>query len=243
MLLLDIGNSRLKWACYEGATLTSATAQVHAGDAAATIAEIPAQAVDAVWVSQVMGGAHEAAIITAVQQRFGCVPQFARVQKNFHGLTVAYADPSRLGVDRWLMMLAAWCKTGAACCVVSAGTALTFDAVDADGQHRGGFIAPGLSAMLDATLGNTRFPAELPAAHYSAGLGVDTEACVRQGAYLAGLGAIDRGLAAAGAPDARYLCGGDASLLLPQLRGRWQHRSELVLEGLLALAQAQIRAD
>ncbi|MGH8506849.1 MAG: type III pantothenate kinase [Stenotrophobium sp.] len=240
ILLLDIGNSRLKWALHDGVALAAATAQIHGGDAAAAIAAIPARQVDAVWISQVLGTAHETEITAAVQRQFACAPHFARVQKKFSGLTVAYADTSRLGIDRWLMMLAAWRKTGTACCVVSAGTALTFDAVDAQGLHQGGFIAPGLTAMLDATLGNTRFAAAMPDAQYHAGLGADTEACVRQGAYLASLGAIERGLIAAGAPTQRYLCGGDAPLLLPQLGGGWQHRADLVLEGLLELAQTSI---
>jgi type III pantothenate kinase len=237
ILLLDIGNSRLKWALHDGVALAAATARSHGGDAAAAIGAIPARQVDAVWISQVLGAAHEAGITNAVQQQFACAPQFARVQKTFSGLTVAYAQVGRLGVDRWLMMLSAWRNTASACCVVSAGTALTFDAVDGQGRHQGGFIAPGLTAMLDATLGNTRFAAAMPDAQYHGGLGADTEACVRQGAYLACLGAIERGLIAAGAPGQRYLCGGDAPLLLPQLGGGWQPRADLVLEGLLELAQ------
>ena len=145
---------------------------------------------------------------------------------------------TRLGVDRWLMMLAAWRETCGACCVVSAGTALTFDAIDARGRHQGGFIAPGLAAMLKATLGNTRFATSELGAHYTGGLGADTEACVRQGAYLAGLGAIERGIAAAGVQGRRHICGGDAPLLLPHLAGEWRHRADLVLEGLLAWAEA-----
>ena len=237
-LLIDIGNSRLKWALHDGCVLTPAAALEHAGDTAAAIAAIPARKVDAVWISQVMGVAHEVAITAAVQRQFGHAPRFARVQHEFGGLKIAYADATRLGVDRWLMMLAAWRETGGACCVVSAGTALTFDAIDARGRHQGGFIAPGLAAMLKATLGNTRFATSELGAHYTGGLGADTEACVRQGAYLAGLGAIERGIAAAGVQGRRHICGGDAPLLLPHLAGEWRHRADLVLEGLLAWAEA-----
>ncbi|MGH8460731.1 MAG: type III pantothenate kinase [Stenotrophobium sp.] len=237
ILLIDIGNSRLKWALHDGLAFTPVVALEHAGDAAATLSAIPACKVDAVWISQVMGQAHEAAIAAAVQRRFHCAPQFARVQDEFESLKIAYNDATRLGVDRWLMMLAAWREAGGACCVVSAGTALTFDAADDLGRHLGGFIAPGLSAMLKATLGNTRFRSAELDARYTGGLGVDTETCVRQGAYLAALGAIERGIAAAGERNLRYLCGGDAPLLLPHLDGRWRHRPDLVLEGLLVLAE------
>jgi type III pantothenate kinase len=193
--------------------------------------------VNAVWIAQVMGAPHEPKIASAIQGRFGLAPQFARSRDEYLGLKCAYADPSRLGVDRWLMLLAAWREQRGACCVVSAGTALTFDAVDVQGQHMGGFIAPGLAAMLKATLGSTRFATFDLDAEYDAGLGDNTEACVRQGAFLACVGAIDRGLSTTGVSGPRFICGGDAATLLPQLDGAWQHRRDLVLQGLLVLAR------
>lgn len=237
MLLLDIGNSRLKWATWDGRALGASSALEHGGDPAAALATLPAMTPTAVWIAQVMGAKHEQNLASAIQARFGLAPKFARSHDQYLGLKCAYADASRLGVDRWLMLLAAWCEQRGACCVVSAGTALTFDAVDAQGQHLGGFIAPGLAAMLRATLGSTRFATFDLGADYSGGLGDDTEACVRQGAFLACVGAVDRGLGAADVSGPRFICGGDAATLLPQLGAGWQHRHDLVLEGLLVLAR------
>lgn len=237
MLLIDIGNSRLKWALSDGESISAVTAIDHVGDPAAVIKVLTATHVDAVWIAHVMGAEHERQITEAVQERFGLLAQFARTHAEYLGLSCAYADPARLGVDRWLMLLAAWSEVRGPCCVVSAGTALTFDAVTADGHHQGGFIAPGLTSMLRATLGSTRFATYDIGAAYTDGLGQDTEACVRQGAFLAGLGAIEQGLRAAGSPAKRFICGGDAPAFLPCLGPDWQRRDELVLQGLLALAR------
>lgn len=236
ILLIDIGNSRLKWALSNGQSISAVTALDHAGDPAAVIKVLTATKVDAVWVAHVMGAEFERQILDAVSTRWGLVAQFARTRAEFLGLSCAYAEPARLGVDRWLMLLAAWSEVRGACCVVSAGTALTFDAVAADGQHQGGFIAPGLTPLLKTTLGSTRFETYDIGAAYTDGLGKDTEACVRQGAFLAGLGAIQQGLLAAGSPAKRFICGGDATAFLPYLDVEWQRRDQLILQGLLALA-------
>lgn len=235
LLLIDVGNSRLKWAHADGAGLGPVQALAHAGDPARVIAQIPQQRVDEVRIANVTGAAHAAALADAIQQRQGCRPVFAQSAAEHAGLRSAYAEPQRLGVDRWLNLLAARRRTGGAACIASAGTALTFDAVAADGQHLGGIIAPGLITAQQAVLGATRFAAAGPDAAYSAGLGQDTEACVRQGALHACAGLVDR-LARRHPNALLLLTGGDAPLLRPHLEsGDWQLAPDLVIEGLLAL--------
>jgi type III pantothenate kinase len=232
-LLLDIGNTRVKWAWERGGKLSGAGGVDHGG---APEAALPDAKPDAAWIAQVFGPEREAQIAAAVEARYGIVPQFARCRAQHLGLTVAYADPQRLGVDRWLMMLALWRELGAAFCVVGAGTALTLDGVDAQGRHLGGFIAAGLSTHLSAILGATRFATSDVSDGFGLGLGRDTDSCVRQGALLACAGAVDRGWAAAGAPAGCYLAGGDATRLAPLLGAAWRQRPLLVLEGLAVLA-------
>ncbi len=53
---------------------------------------------------------------------------------------------------------------------------------------------------------------------------------------LACLGAVDRALAATGTAARRLITGGDAAVLLPHLAGDWEHRPDLVLDGLRVLA-------
>ena len=203
-LLVDLGNTRLKWA-QVGADerLGEVRAVAHDGDVARAVQRIDAGAVEAVRVASVGGPALNAALRDALRHRFGCEVLFAETRAECAGLHVAYADPSRLGVDRWLAMLGVWRQQRGAFCVVSAGTALTFDAVDADGRHLGGLIAPGVTTMAESVLGRTRFPADsLPEAAGPA-LGTDTESCVAQGALHAALGLIDRAAAGAKGLNAR----------------------------------------
>jgi type III pantothenate kinase len=236
-LLLDVGNSRLKWAQAEGHHIVAGAAQEHGGDPAAAVAAMPDLKVEAIWISNVTGAALGAPLAAALGRRYGVEARFAAVAARHAGLAAAYAEPKRLGVDRWLCLLAAWTQTRAAACVASAGTALTFDAVDASGRHLGGIIAPGLTTMQQAVLGATRFAAAGPNAAYTEGLGTDTEACVRQGALHAAAGALDRLAGKYGAAAPGLLTGGDAEALLPHLGSGWSLRPNLVLEGLLALAQ------
>ena len=236
-LLLDIGNSRLKWIWVPSldVPLPAAQALAHDGSPAMAVANIPLATVDSVFIAHVTGAAHEAALIEAVQQKFGCTAQFARSTAECAGLKSAYTEATRLGVDRWLALLAQWTRASQAFCVASAGTALTFDAVDGAGQHQGGVIAPGLSAMIDTTLGRTRFAVGDMQAGFEKGLGRNVEACVRQGALHAAAGLLDR--LSARHPGLRVLAGGDAATLRPHLAEHWQIEPDLVLQGLAVWAR------
>ena len=91
-----------------------------------------------------------------VAQQWQLVPEYAHTQAYYQGLTVAYQDERRLGVDRWLAMLAArQAAAGQGVCVVDCGSALTLDVVDHEGRHLGGYIVPGLAMMESALLNNT----------------------------------------------------------------------------------------
>ena len=77
------------------------------------------------------------------------------------GVVNRYTRPAQLGADRWAALIAARRRIVAAelfprpCVVVNAGTAVTVDALDAEGVFRGGIILPGLRLMLDALAENT----------------------------------------------------------------------------------------
>lgn len=235
VLLLDVGNTRLKWAFDEGGVITLTGARLHEGKPADALARLelddePA----AVRVVSVAGPAHDLSIKKTCLARWRQAPSFARAEAEREGLRNGYGEPKRLGADRWVAMVAAWHEAGRKAFVVAdAGTALTVDAVDDDGQHLGGIIAAGLQTSERAVLGATRFPTrETPLVDHD-GLGLDTEACVRQGAMLSVLGAIDRASAIAPAGARRVITGGDAPRLLAYLADRWELRPHLVLEGLL----------
>ncbi|HUS25044.1 MAG TPA: type III pantothenate kinase [Candidatus Binatia bacterium] len=237
-LLLDIGNTRFKWARLEDGRVQPGGAMAHGGAPAAAFYGLALPRADAVWVACVLDSSVQAELARVIGEHFGFAPQFARVERQREGLTVAYGDPSRLGVDRWLCMLALWHELGRGFCVASAGTALTFDAVDDGGEHLGGLIGPGLLTAQRAVLSSTSFEASVQSA-FTPGLGRDTSACVRQGALHACAGMIQR--AAQLGHGAQMLTGGDAPALLPHLGGGWDWRPDLVLEGLALLAQENRR--
>lgn len=239
-LLIDIGNTRLKWVCANADRLGAATAFPHDGDPASALQSLPALDPAEVWITQVTGTAQESALAEAVKGRFSLQPRFARSASEWQGLRNAYREPQRLGVDRWLAMMAAWSMQRGAACVVDAGTALTADVIAADGRHLGGFIAAGLATQQRAILGATRFATQdVDAIDYRSGLGIDTESCVRQGALLACVGAIERAAAQADPQAVLLITGGDAARLLPHLGPRWRHEALLVLEGLRQLAEPE----
>lgn len=235
MLLIDVGNTRLKWAEEAGGQLIAQGAVAHEGKPADALSRLDIDEPDAIHIVSVAGAAHELAINKVCLARWQQQPKYVRTQTEALGLCNGYAEPQRLGADRWVAMLAAWSLANGACVVADAGTALTVDVIDANGQHLGGIIAAGLHTSEKAVIGATRFPTRATPLQNHAGLGLDTEACVRQGAMLSCLGALNR--AAATLPNAkRYLAGGDAEVLLPHLPG-WEHRPLLLFEGLLRLAR------
>ena len=81
--------------------------------------------------------------------------EWLRTPRSACGLTNSYAKPERLGIDRFLAMLAARAQAPGACVVVGCGTALTLDAVAADGVHAGGVIALSPAGMLQTLRGAT----------------------------------------------------------------------------------------
>jgi type III pantothenate kinase len=237
MLLLDVGNTRIKWAEVAQGVIFNTGAVTHGGKPADALSILGVDEPGQIWISSVAGPAHDLALSKICLARWQVSAQYARTKPEQLGLRNGYADAQRLGADRWLAMIAAWADAHADCIVVDAGTALTVDAIGADGQHRGGIIAAGLQTSEKAVIGATRFPTRETPLTVHAGLGLDTEACVRQGAMLSALGAIDR--ASAQLPGARrVITGGDAQTLQTYLGEGWSLRPCLVLEGLLLVAQA-----
>lgn len=235
ILLVDVGNTRVKWAVHDGKTLRAPAAREHRGAPGPLLEKLDLPLTDAVWIASVMGKEHEGPIADAIDAQCGARAQFARTRRDWSGLRVAYAQPERLGVDRWLGMAAVWMETEKPFCVVNAGTALTFDEVRRAGRHAGGLIAPGLTTALNAVRSSTRFALQARAGAFTEGLGTDTEGCVRQGALYACAGLVER--AARDVLGAKVLTGGDAETLRPHVGRGWTVRPHLVLEGLLAYAK------
>lgn len=238
ILELDIGNTRVKWRVRE-------TDGRIAGRGACVLEALlddgeplpEPGAVHRLRGSCVRGAAVEGQLAEWAGARGIGVVQFARTEVRAGGVTSAYCEPARLGVDRWLAMLAAYSAERAAVFVIQCGSAITVDLVDTGGQHVGGLIAPGIRLMERSLLTDTdgvRFAAD-PGEALETAPGRDTAACVRSGVANAAAGLIERACASwrPACPDARVLiCGGDAPRIAPLLGFDSRLCPELVLDGL-----------
>lgn len=236
VLQLDLGNSRLKWRLMAAGEVLARGA---ADAAAAAWAELPA-APAAVQVASVADEAAELALAAGIREQWSIEPWFARTSARAGSLVNSYAEPERMGVDRWLAMLGARARCRERLCVVDAGSALTIDLVAADGQHEGGYILPGAVLMARSLTQDTQRVRFGAAAAPSLVPGRSTDACVHHGIALAQAGALALALreAARHGPRPRLLaCGGGAAELLRCLEEpHARHCEDLVFEGLSALA-------
>ena len=252
IVLLDVGNTRFKWATLAGNELTRSGSAVHRGALAAAVgaldAALPPDA--RIIAANVAGEAVSDSLRALVAARPHASLELVATTAERFGVRCGYRDPSRLGVDRWVAVLAAYHAAGGAACVIDAGTAVTFDAVDATGAHLGGLIFPGaalLAAALDRNTSNIGRTGAAPAvARGLELLGRSTDAAVGNGAWLALAAAVDRAVVtltgALGSAPAVFLTGGDAEILRGCLETRVELRADLVLEGLRLFAADRAEA-
>lgn len=107
-------------------------------------------------------------------------------------LICAYAQPSQLGIDRWLAMLgASLLFPNKACLVIDAGTATTIDAIANQGQHLGGWIIPGIEMLYTTLVNNTQKIIAQKNEQPSIALGKNTSECVNNGSWAITVGVIE----------------------------------------------------
>ncbi|MEL6448318.1 MAG: type III pantothenate kinase [Pseudomonadota bacterium] len=239
-LLVDLGNSRAKWGLWrDGAVAeTGALHHVDSGEAAHWRF---ADGVEQVLACSVAGVDTNHATAAAIERATGVEAVFAETSEEARGVRCGYADPSRLGIDRWMAVLAVAAETDGPALAVDAGTALTVDAVVDAREHLGGFIVPGHNLMSHALTSRTagiRVDVEqAPELQF----GQSTSAAVINGALLALCGTVQQSLALlsahAGVATDAIVCrfaGGDGQALAEALDRGHEYRPHLVLDGLAA---------
>ena len=241
VLAVDAGNTRIKWGWHDGAGWRgrAAVPTDRARGLKAAFARLPR--CDVVVVSNVAGAAVRRLLRTAL-------PRAARTYwikgaRAQCGIKNRYANPRQLGSDRWAALIGARRRYRGPLVVVNAGTALTADALAADGVFLGGVIVPGLALMRAALAGNTAALKRRPGK--VARFPRTTGDAVVSGSVHALAGAVER-VARNLERRARrkplcVLSGGDAALLAPRLNCAVRVVDNLVLEGLLAIAYAKAR--
>ncbi len=183
-LVLDLGNSRCKWALARSSGVTEVRntpetffrndslmpggALVYSDDFTRTLDQAFGALSRPVLVAavSVAGAARTETLAHWVQHHWNLDLQCFSARTEQCGVTNSYKDPAQLGADRWAALIAARSRVPDAVCVVDCGTAITVDALDHKGVFRGGVIFPGvalmLSSLLDGTQGIRRAGAQVP---------------------------------------------------------------------------------
>ncbi|APA70255.1 type III pantothenate kinase [Janthinobacterium sp. 1_2014MBL_MicDiv] len=221
LLLIDAGNTRIKWA------LSAPASTAGAWLASGAVAHAQLDTLAAAWASLDISGVLLSNVAgTAIGARLRAqlpalpppaIATFASLPR-LAGLRNDYRDPAQLGCDRFAAAIGAHALApGQAVIVANCGTATTIDAITADGVFLGGMILPGLGLMASSLARNT---AQLPQiagdSPLPAGFADNTDDAILSGCLAAQAGAIERAVRMHGA-SACLLSGGAASRIAPAL--------------------------
>lgn len=250
IVLIDAGNSRIKWARFDGRTLEPGPpfpTDLTQSDALFEAAWHRSPPPRSILLSNVAGPAWEAVLTAWVERTWACPIQVVSTEAAAFGLVNAYPVANRLGVDRWVAMIGARAEYGLPFCLVDCGTAVTVDLVDGQGRHRGGWIAAGLGLQREALLQRSaalQVDVRAPAAPdlvwgdgTASGVVLGTVASIRGLAETA----LQQAEAALGFAPALILTGGDAAVVAQGLTVPHRVAEGLVLRGLAEYARAASR--
>ena len=245
LLLVDIGNTRVKWARLVDGRIGRQHAAANAGWDAGLYAR---RVIGRGWergegrivVSSVAGAPVNELLVAAARQAGAPPPEFVASERSAAGVTTEYLDPWRLGVDRFVGAIGAHhLASGQPVCVVNVGTAMTIDLVDGSGRHRGGAIVPGPALMVDSLLTQTngiRRRATGGPSGVTSLFAKTTRTAIGQGALYAAAAVIDRAIEEArgqvGSRPLVLLTGGGSAAIKPLIRNTSVSLPDLVLHGL-----------
>jgi type III pantothenate kinase len=246
-LLIDVGNTRVKWARLVAGRVGRQQAAVHAGwtrDDFARVVFGRARGVERILAVSVAGARVDRMVTAAARVQTGIRPEFFASTRHAAGVTTLYSEPWRLGADRLAAAIGAYgISRGRAVCIIGVGTALTLDLVDTRGRHRGGAIVPAPALMKDSLLVKTSGIRRRARGVSAAGafFARNTHAAIEQGSRYAAAAVIDRAVVEArkllGQAPLVLLTGGGAPTLRPLIRARHVLVPDLVLQGLAVIAR------
>lgn len=203
LLVIDVGNTNVVFAVFDGDTLKDQWRI--STDARRTADEY------GVWLTQVLEHSKiapetitGAVVASVVPQVLFDLRQLAKRYFNTElmvlgdprlnlktGVGVKIDNPAEVGADRLVNSFAAWSRYKCALIVVDFGTATTFDVVSGQGDYIGGVIAPGVNLSLDAL---QRAAAKLPnigIAHPAKVIGTNTIGAMQSGIYYGYVGLVE----------------------------------------------------
>ncbi len=240
-LFIDIGNSRLKW-CFSDTdenTVYGATAYQDSTFE---------QTLDKHWLAQpeptdiivctVCGPDIRETLCAWCDRTWRIQPRFASVEKHCGDVVNAYDDVSQLGVDRWIAIIAARNLCHKNILVVDCGTAMTLDGIEANGQHRGGLIVPGVDMMLNSLPEKTREINSLKSRQdlNDSLFGRSTDECLLKGSLISTSALIEQShqlfQTELQSEVECLITGGAAPEVMTKLSIKYEHYPHLVLQGL-----------
>ena len=241
ILAIDVGNSRIKWGLHDGDQWQSQGAETLnqlQSWATRTFASETHPAIRQVIISNV-AGADIQQKLERILQSAGLNAHFIQAAPFAAGVTNGYAQITQLGSDRWAALIAAWHITQSTTLVVSAGTALTIDALSSQGHFLGGSIVPGFQMMKSALTSGTAQLSSQEGIFFD--FPTNTGDAIHTGILNALCGAVRSSLAVLQQHETSMpkllITGGDASLLQNALSGLGEISDNLVLDGLIVLAK------
>ena len=199
-LLVDVGNSRMKWNIWEYGTRQFAQETQGVTYKEQTIVSLLNQqwesveeSINQVIVSNVAGNAIADEIKKWCIEHWEVDPQFVETSASFRSVQNGYRNYSELGVDRWLAVIAAQALyPDQEVIVIDCGTAITVDAVTRDGQHHAGPIIPGRQMMFQALASSTADLDNVPENNQPVSVTVDnTQKAITSGVNFAISSALD----------------------------------------------------
>jgi type III pantothenate kinase len=242
ILLVDLGNTRLKWVSFGAPAWRPQAALVRNHRLPDVLSELwgSLPRPKAVVVASVSDRDASKALRDWSNSAWSIVPYFVAAQPAFLDVCNGYRDPSMLGADRWAALIGARGETKNSACVVDCGTAVTIDALNADGEFRGGVILPGIELMRDALTRGTAAVRE-SAGDETSCLGRTTADAVAAGSVYGLAGAIERVVHEFGElldmPMELLITGGDADRVAAHVLRPARRIPDLVLKGLARVAE------
>ncbi|WP_286233809.1 type III pantothenate kinase [Thalassotalea sediminis] len=233
-LLIDIGNTRLKYALYSNSQLSTIKV-IEVDRLEKQLALCPLDRIEECIISSVKDGEVLQHVVTCCT-RHGIKTQILQSPSKYAGLVNSYAKPNALGIDRWLAMLGAkHFYPNQAVIVVDAGTATTLDCVDQFGQHLGGWIIPGIALQAASLFDNADRVIGEQQTVTEVNLGQSTSMAVSQGTVVATIGLIEQGIkfiARSGLSAQLILTGGNGNYLSQFIEHEHCVKPTLIFDGM-----------
>lgn len=249
VLLIDIGNTNLKWSVMNNDQLSPVYSQSHKTLSPEDLAQSCWKTIDApnrIYMANVAGQALGKSLSKWMRSVWGLTPVMLSAKHEALGVINGYQDPGQLGIDRWLTLLAVRADETGAVCIVDCGTALTIDFMTAAGVHHGGMILPGLNLMRESLLRDTKIP-RVTEVEIESIFAKDTAAAVAAAALHASAALIERALQEAQRHQlgtlTLILTGSDADTIASVLSVPYKIDSGLVMKGLALLAASEGQAE